>query len=67
MRRRKTSGIRAIASSVRFYRVFPSKVKLLLMTRGRCVVRRPCAGDGPQTYVKPHLDYNRKIFQLILQ
>ena len=44
----------------------PSKVKLLRMTRGRRIVRRRCAVDGPLTCVKLYLEYNREIFQLIL-
>ena len=44
----------------------PSKVKLLRMMRRRCVDRRRCAGDRPATCVKLYLEYNRKIFQLIL-
>ena len=46
--------------------VLPSKVKLLRMKRGICVVRRRCAGDGPLTFGKLYSEYNRKIAQLIL-
>ena len=44
----------------------PSKVKLLRMTRGTCVVRRKSGGDGPLTFLRLYLEYNRKILHLIL-
>ena len=44
----------------------PSKVKLLRIKRGRCVAGRSWAGDGPLTCFKLYLEYNAKIFQLIL-
>ena len=46
--------------------VSPSKVKLLRMLCGRCVVRRRCADDGPLKCVKLYLEYNRNTFKLIL-
>ena len=44
----------------------PSKVKLLRMKPGRCVFRRRRGGDGTLTCAELYLEYNRKIFQLIL-
>ena len=60
IRYRRESG------TVRTLRYNAIKVELLHIRRGRYVVRRICAGDGPLTCVKRYLEYNRKIFQLIL-
>ena len=30
----------------------PNKLKICRMTKGRCVLERRCAGDGPLTYIE---------------
>ena len=54
------------AAVTRSKSIEPSKVRLLRMSRARCVYRSRCAGDGPLKSVKQYLEYSRETFQLIL-